>query len=160
MRFGMNHNLDIKPRRRAKRVDGIQVNLVTNHRASGALKSIKVVAVDDDADSRELLKTILERSSAEAIVVSSGQEALATINSFRPDVLVCDLAMPEMGGYELLNNVRRLEPELGQVPAIAFTAAAHNEDRARARRAGFQAHLAKPVEPDELIATILELLRN
>jgi signal transduction histidine kinase/CheY-like chemotaxis protein len=124
------------------------------------LKSIKVVAVDDNADSRELLKTILERSSAEAAVVSSGQEALAAINSFRPDVLVCDLAMPEMDGYELLVNVRRLEPELAQIPAIAFSAAARNEDRTRTRRAGFQAHLAKPVEPDELIATILELLRR
>jgi signal transduction histidine kinase/CheY-like chemotaxis protein len=121
------------------------------------LKSIKVVAVDDNADSRELLKTILKRSSAEAVVVSSGEEALAAIKSFRPDVVVCDLAMPEMDGYELLENVRRLEPELAQVPAIAFTAAARNEDRARTRRAGFQAHLAKPVEPNKLITTILKL---
>ena len=121
------------------------------------LKSIKVVAVDDNADSRELLKTILKRSSAEAVVVSSGQEALAAIKSFRPDVVVCDLAMPEMDGYELLENVRRLEPELAQVPAIAFTAAARNEDRARTRRAGFQAHLAKPVDPNKLITTILKL---
>jgi CheY-like chemotaxis protein len=121
------------------------------------LKSIKVVAVDDNADSRELLKTILKRSSAEAVVVSSGEEALAAIKSFRPDVVVCDLAMPEMDGYELLENVRRLEPELAQVPAIAFTAAARNEDRARTRRAGFQAHLAKPVDPNKLITTILKL---
>ena len=121
------------------------------------LKNIKVVAVDDNADSRELLKSILERSSAEAAVVTSGKEALAAINSFRPDVLVCDLAMPEMDGYELLENVQRLEPELRQMPAIAFTAAARNEDRARTRRAGFQAHLAKPVEPNKLITTILKL---
>jgi signal transduction histidine kinase/CheY-like chemotaxis protein len=121
------------------------------------LKSLKVVAVDDDADSRELLKAILERSSAEAAVVSSGQAALAAINSFRPDVLVCDLAMPEMDGYELLRNVRRLEPKLAQMPAIAFSAAARNEDRARTRRAGFQAHLAKPVDPNKLIAAILKL---
>ena len=121
------------------------------------LKSIKVVAVDDNADSRELLKAILERSSAEAAIVGSGQEALAAIKSFHPDVLICDLTMPAMDGYELLENVRRLEPELGQMPAIAFTAAARNEDRARTRRAGFQAHLAKPVDPDKLITTILEL---
>jgi nitrogen-specific signal transduction histidine kinase len=75
------------------------------------LKSIKVVAVDDNADSRELLKAILERSSAEAAVVGSGQEALAAIKSFHPDVLICDLAMPAMDGYEFLENVRRLEPE-------------------------------------------------
>ena len=89
------------------------------------------MAVDDNADSRELLKAILERSSAEAAIVDSGQEALAAIKSFHPDVLICDLAMPAMDGYELLENVRRLEPELGQMPTIAFTAAARNEDRAR-----------------------------
>ncbi len=124
------------------------------------LKSIKVVAVDDNADSRELLKAILERSSAEAAVVSSGQEALAAIKNVHPDVLICDLAMPEMDGYELLENVRRLEPELGQLPVIAFTAAARNEDRARTRRAGFQAHLAKPVDPNKLVTTILQLARG
>jgi signal transduction histidine kinase/CheY-like chemotaxis protein len=105
------------------------------------LSSIKVVAVDDNSDSRELLKAILEKSSAEAVVVSSGQEALAAIKEFHPDVLVCDLAMAEMDGYELLENVQRLEPRLGQTPAIAFTAAASNEDRARSLRAGFRAHL-------------------
>jgi CheY-like chemotaxis protein len=62
-----------------------------------------------------------------------------------------------MDGYELLENVRRLEPELGELPVIAFTAAAHNEDCARTRQAGFQAHLAKPVDPNKLIMTILEL---
>jgi signal transduction histidine kinase/CheY-like chemotaxis protein len=124
------------------------------------LSSIKVVAVDDNSDSRELLKAILQKSSAEAVVVSSGQEALAAIKEFHPDVLVCDLAMAEMDGYELLENVQRLEPRLGQTPAIAFTAAASNEDRARTRRAGFRAHLGKPVDPNKLIATILELARE
>jgi signal transduction histidine kinase/ActR/RegA family two-component response regulator len=121
------------------------------------LKDIKVVAVDDNADARELLKVILERSSAETVVVSSGQEALEAIRGIHPDVLICDLAMPEMDGYEVLENVRRLEPELGQLPVIAFTAAARDEDRATTRLAGFQAHLAKPIEPDELVRTVLEL---
>jgi signal transduction histidine kinase/ActR/RegA family two-component response regulator len=124
------------------------------------LKSIKVVAVDDNADSRELLKVILERSSAEVAVVSSGKKALAAIKNVQPDVLICDLAMPEMDGYELLENVRRLEPELGQLPVIAFTAAARSEDLARTRRAGFQAHLAKPVDPSKLVTTILQLARE
>jgi len=124
------------------------------------LKGIKVVAVDDNADSRELLEGILGRSSAEIAVVSSGQEALAAIKSVHPDVLICDLAMPEMDGYELLENVRRLEPELGQTPAIAFTAAALNEDQARTWEAGFQAHLAKPIDPNKLITIILELARK
>jgi signal transduction histidine kinase/ActR/RegA family two-component response regulator len=121
------------------------------------LKGIKVVAVDDNADARELLKVILERSNAEAAVVSSWQEALEAIKDLHPDVLICDLAMPEMNGYEVLENVRRLEPELGYLPVIAFTAAARDEDRAATRLAGFQAHLAKPIEPDELVRTVLEL---
>jgi signal transduction histidine kinase/CheY-like chemotaxis protein len=121
------------------------------------LEGIKVVAVDDNADARELLKVILERSQAQTAVVSSGQAALEAIKDLHPDVLICDLAMPEMDGYEVLENVRRLEPELGHLPVIAFTAAARDEDRAATRLAGFQAHLAKPIEPDELIRTVLQL---
>ena len=122
------------------------------------LKDIKVVAVDDNADARELLKAILERSGAETFVVSSGQEAIEAIRNLHPDVLICDLAMPEMDGYEVLKNVRRLEPELGPLPMIAFTAAARDEDRVATRLAGFQAHLAKPIEPDKLVRTVLELV--
>ena len=121
------------------------------------LKDIKVVAVDDNADARELLKAILERSGAETVVVSSGQEALEAIKDLHPDVLICDLAMPEMDGYEVLENVRRLKPGLGQLPVIAFTAAARDEDGAATRLAGFQAHLAKPIEPDKLVRKVLEL---
>ena len=121
------------------------------------LRDIKVVAVDDNADSRKLLKVILERSSAETVIVSSGQEALEAIRNLHPDVLLCDLAMPEMDGYEVLENVRRREPELGWLPVIAFTAAARDEDRAATRLAGFQAHLAKPIEPEALVRTILEV---
>jgi CheY-like chemotaxis protein len=102
-------------------------------------------------------EAILERSSAQAAVVSSGREALAAIKNVHPDVLICDLAMPEMNGYELLEDVRNLEPELVRLPVIAFTAAARNEDRARTLRAGFKAHLVKPVDPDKLVTTILEL---
>jgi signal transduction histidine kinase/ActR/RegA family two-component response regulator len=121
------------------------------------LRDIKVVAVDDNADARELLKVILERSGAKAVVVSSGREALEAIRDLHPDVLLCDLAMPEMDGFEVLENVRRLEPELGWLPVIAFTAAARDEDRAATRLAGFQAHLAKPIEPEALVRTILEV---
>jgi PAS domain S-box-containing protein len=123
------------------------------------LSSIKVVAVDDDADTRELLRFILERSSAEAIVAGSGEEALKAIKDFRPNILICDLAMPHMDGYELLENVRRLEPEVGSLQCIAFTASARNEDRIRSRRAGFQAHLVKPVLTEELVMTIINLVK-
>jgi signal transduction histidine kinase/CheY-like chemotaxis protein len=121
------------------------------------LKRIRVLGVDDNADSRELLKAILQRSSAETSVVGSGQEALAAIRTVRPDVLICDLAMPEMDGYELLEKVRGLEPDIAHLPVIAFTAAAREQDRTQTRLAGFQAHLAKPIDPDELVRTILAL---
>ena len=121
-------------------------------------EGIKVVAVDDNADARELLKVILKRSKAQTAVVSSGQAALEAIKDLHPDVLICDLTMPEMNGYEVLENVRRLEPKLGHLPVIAFTAAARDEDRAATRLAGFQAHLAKPIEPDALVRAVLELI--
>jgi CheY-like chemotaxis protein len=123
------------------------------------LENIKVVAVDDDPDTRYLLKVILERGGAEATVVSSGQEALEAIKTFRPDVLLSDLAMPKMDGYELLEKVRSLEQEVGWLPSIAFTASARSEDRLRSRRAGFQAHIAKPVYSNELVTTIVELVK-
>jgi CheY-like chemotaxis protein len=122
------------------------------------LESIKVVAVDDNGDSRELLKYILGRSCADAVIV--GQEALTTMKDVHPDILISDLGMPEMDGYELLKNVRRLDPEVGSLPVIAFTAAARHEDRALTRRAGFQAHIAKPVDADELVTKILELVEG
>jgi CheY-like chemotaxis protein len=123
------------------------------------LENIKVVAVDDDLDTRDLLKAILERGGAEATVVSSGQEALEAIKTVRPDVLLSDLAMPKMDGYELLEKVRSLEQEVGWLPSIAFTASARSEDRLRSRRAGFQAHIAKPVNSNELVTIIVELVK-
>jgi hypothetical protein len=89
-----------------------------------------------------------------------GKEALELVKNSRPDVLICDLAMPQMDGYELLKNVRRLEPEVGWFPVIAFTASVRNEDRDRSQEAGFQAHLAKPLVPNELVTTIIELVGN
>ena len=122
------------------------------------LGSIKVLAVDDDADTRDLLRVILERSGAEATVLGSGKEALEVVKNRRPDVLICDLAMPQMDGYELVKNVRRLQPEVGWLPVIAFTASVRKEDLARSWEAGFQAHLAKPLIPNGLVMTIVELV--
>jgi CheY-like chemotaxis protein len=124
------------------------------------LSSIKVVAVDDDADTRDLLKFILKQSSADAVVVSSGEEALEAIKNVRPNILISDLVMSQMDGYELLENVRHLESEIGRLPSIAFTASASNEDRIRSRRAGFQAHLVKPVIAEELVTTIVNVVHR
>ena len=122
------------------------------------LEGIKVLAVDDHADTRDLLKAILEREGAYSIVVSSGKEALEVIEDIRPDVLICDLAMPQMNGYELLKNVRHLEPEIEPLATIAYTASARREDLVQSRMAGFRAYLAKPLIPDELVTAIARLI--
>lgn len=124
------------------------------------LKDIKVVAVDDDPDSRELLTAVLESSGAQAIVVGSGREALSAIRKARPDVFISDLAMPEMDGYELIRNVQELREKVGSVPSIAVTGSARNDERVRSRRAGFELHFTKPVDPDKLVAAIAELVES
>ncbi|MBV8813680.1 MAG: CHASE3 domain-containing protein [Verrucomicrobia bacterium] len=126
---------------------------------AGRLRNLKILAVDDHDDTREFLSVILERNGAEVTVVSSGKEALEALKNLRRDILLCDLAMPQMDGYELLKQVRALEPEIGRLPAIACTAFALAEDITRARGAGFQAYIAKPINPDELVATILQVIR-
>ncbi|MBI3546458.1 MAG: PAS domain S-box protein, partial [Gammaproteobacteria bacterium] len=119
------------------------------------LSGVKVLVVDDEADARELMKRVLMTCHAEVLTAGSAAEALRLVESERPQVLVSDIGMPEMDGYELLKHVRALGPERGgKIPAIALTAFARSEDRTRALRAGFLIHVSKPVEPSELIATI------
>jgi PAS domain S-box-containing protein len=130
-----------------------------NEVLEGRLRNLKILAVDDHEDTRDFLRVILERHGAEMTVVSSGKEALEALKILRPDILLCDLAMPQMDGYELLKEVRALEPEIGGLPAIACTAFALAEDITRARHAGFQADIAKPINPDELVETILQVVR-
>jgi signal transduction histidine kinase len=119
----------------------------------------RVLLVDDEPDAREVTAEILRR--AEAIVTSAGsvREAFASLNECRPDVVVSDIAMPEQDGYELIQSLRGFPAEQGgKTPAIALTAYAREEDRARALEAGFQMHVAKPVEPECLVAAIAELI--
>ncbi|MBD1919470.1 MULTISPECIES: PAS domain S-box protein [Cyanophyceae] len=127
-----------------------------------SLAGIKVLIVDDEADARELLATLLRRSGAVVTIVASAQEALATITQSsleqRPDILVSDIGMPEVDGYTLMRQVRALTPEQGgRMPAIALTAYARTEDRIKALAAGFQSHVPKPVEPAEFIAVVVNL---
>ncbi len=123
-----------------------------------SLKDVRVLVVEDDPDTRELLKTVLERCGAEVIAVRSSSDALAEIERAKPSVLVSDIAMAGENGYGLIQKIRSLRPEQGgRVPAVALTAYAAPADRRRALLAGFQTHLAKPVEPDELLAVIASL---
>ena len=123
------------------------------------LTSIRVLVIDDEPDSRELLAVMLVQAGAEVMSVASAAEFLAALESFQPDVAVSDIGMPEVDGYTLLRQVRSLSLEQGgQVPAIALTAYAGEIDRQHAIAAGFQKHIAKPIEPDQLVTAIVSLL--
>jgi signal transduction histidine kinase/CheY-like chemotaxis protein len=122
------------------------------------LKDLRILVVEDDPDTRDLLQTILERCGASVRTAESSNAALREIARGIPDVLISDIGMAGENGYELIKKVRSLEPEQGgRVPAVALTAYAAAADRRRALLAGFQTHLAKPVEPDELLAVIASL---
>jgi CheY-like chemotaxis protein len=119
------------------------------------LAGLKILVVDDEPDARLLLKRVLEECKTEVFTAASAAEALKLIKANRPDVLVSDIGMADVDGYEFLRRVRSLSPKDGpHIPAIALTAFARTEDRTRALLAGFLAHVSKPVEPSELIATI------
>jgi signal transduction histidine kinase/ActR/RegA family two-component response regulator len=122
------------------------------------LAAIRVLAVDDEPDARELVQAALTEFGATVRTVSSAQEAIEALGDWLPDVLVCDIGMPFEDGYELIRMVRALPPENGGlIPAVALTAYARSEDRSRMLAAGYQEHLAKPVAPDEL-ALVVETL--
>lgn len=118
------------------------------------LEGIHVMVVDDEPDARLLIQRLLEEYGAKVTTASCGSEALALLQGETPDVLVSDIGMPEMDGYEFLKNVRILDGASGHVPAVALTAFARPEDRTRALQAGFLVHISKPVEPAELMAVI------
>jgi PAS domain S-box-containing protein len=122
------------------------------------LLGLSVLAVDDEADARELIATVLEQAGARAITVGSAEEALTALARERPDVLLSDIGIPGSDGYSLMRRVRDLPPdEGGNIPAAALTAYSRVEDARRAIEAGFQRHVAKPVEPDVLIAQVAAL---
>jgi PAS domain S-box-containing protein len=115
------------------------------------LSGLRVLVVDDEADARELLRQVLADCGAEVLAAAGAAQALELLRGEPVQVLVSDLGMPDMDGYELLKRVRAMGERL---PAIALTAFARSEDRTRALRSGFLVHVAKPVEPSELVATV------
>ncbi|HVL35676.1 MAG TPA: ATP-binding protein, partial [Burkholderiales bacterium] len=119
------------------------------------LEGVKVLVVDDEPDARELLRRVLSDCGAEVLAAADAGQALELVRTARPQVVVTDIGMPHADGYELLRRLRALAAgQGGRIPAIALTAFARSEDRTRALRAGFLAHVAKPVEPAELVATV------
>jgi PAS domain S-box-containing protein len=126
--------------------------------AAPRLSGVRVLVVEDEPDTRELVKAVLGQLGAEVTLTTSATEALRAIDREPPDVLLSDIEMPDIDGYALMRTVReRPADKGGLVPAAALTAYARAEDRLRALRAGYQVHLAKPVEPAELAAVVASL---
>jgi len=123
------------------------------------LYGIKILVVDDDPDTRELLEWVLKRTGAEVVLAGSAREALEALERSRPHVLVSDIAMPEEDGYSLVRKIRALPAERGgRMPAVALTAHSLIQDRLQSLRAGFQSHVPKPVVPEELVAVIASVI--
>ena len=124
------------------------------------LNGLRIMVVDDEKDSRDLLEDVLSLCEAEILAVASAAEALEKIPEFDPEVIISDIGMPEQDGYKLIKEIRKREKaqNLKRVPAIALTAYARVEDRMKALSSGFQMHVPKPVEPAELAAVIASLV--
>jgi CheY-like chemotaxis protein len=123
-----------------------------------SLSGVSVLVVDDDGDARELLQVALQQYGARVRTAASADEAMDKLESESPDVLVSDIEMPDVNGYELIRRLRQSDrAELRRLPAVALTAYARTEDRLKALLAGFQTHVPKPVEPAELVTVIASL---
>jgi PAS domain S-box-containing protein len=128
---------------------------------SSLLEGVRVLVVDDEQDARTLLQTVLERQGAEVLAVASTREALDALALHKPDVLVSDIGMPDEDGYSLIRQVRaRGRDEGGWTPAAAVSAYVGEENRRQALAAGFQLHVAKPVDPEELIGVVQSLAKS
>jgi PAS domain S-box-containing protein len=125
-----------------------------------SLERVKVLVVDDEPDARALVERLLRDCEAHVNVAGSVAEALRILEAEPPDVLVSDIGMPGEDGYSLIRRVRAMPNEIAKIPAIALTAYARTEDRAKAINAGFQRHLTKPVEPVELISMVAILAKT
>jgi len=126
-----------------------------------ALRGLRVLVVDDEADARELMRMILRSSGADVMAAGSADEAFEQVEQWHPDILVSDIGLPGDDGYALIQRLRSREAERGgSIPAFALTAYARAEDKARALAAGFQVHLAKPLEPAEFVAAIANLVKK
>jgi hypothetical protein len=119
------------------------------------LGGLRILVVDDELDSRELITAILTRCGSEVRCSESAAEALQAFREWKPDLLVSDIGMPKEDGYSLIRKLRKMRAKWAkEIPAVALTAYATVEDRTRALDAGFQVHVAKPLEPEALVRSI------
>jgi signal transduction histidine kinase len=143
---------------RIKDSDGRIMGAVIGNPLSAILTGLKIMVVEDDADTRELLVVALKQSGADVIAASSALEAHKLLENYLPNLLISDISMPDEDGYEFIHKIRESESELcSRLPAIALTAHAKAEDRIRALTAGYQLHISKPVDPAELINVVAGL---
>ncbi len=127
------------------------------------LSEVKLLLVEDEPQTRRALGTLLKQAGAEVRAVSTPDEALEAFGSSDWDVVVSDISMPTMDGYELMQRLRAMEKGRGEgrrVPSVALTAFTRDEDKKRAIESGFQAHVAKPVDPDQLLKVLGMVVRN
>jgi signal transduction histidine kinase/CheY-like chemotaxis protein len=131
------------------------------HVPVGELGGVHVLAVDDDSDALALVAELLEAAGARVDTAASAEDALRRLDAAPPDVLVADLGMPHVDGFQLIAQIRRHpNPQVRLLPAAALTAYARSDDRVKALRAGFHIHLSKPIDPAELVTTIRTLVRR
>jgi PAS domain S-box-containing protein len=144
-----------------ERVHPAARNTLPSYHCAERLDGLKVLVVDDEVDTRELLRVGINQCGAKVQTAGSAQEALEAIKKERPDLLISDIGMPGEDGYELIRQVRTLPAGHGKnMPAIALTAYARTEDRLRAIRAGYQMHISKPVELAELVTIMASLIQR
>jgi CheY-like chemotaxis protein len=123
------------------------------------IHGVRILIVDDEADTRSLLDLLLKKFGAEVVTAPSAAAALVDLERWKPDILLADIAMPEEDGYSLIGRVRALDPKQGgRTPAIALTAFASADAVTKALQAGFQKHLSKPIVPSQLLAAIASLV--
>ena len=147
----------------AKRPESVRPTPIPNEAlqpAQATLSGVSVLVVDDEADARDLVATVLRAKGAEVTTAASAVRALELLARAMPTVLLSDVAMPEVDGYELIRRVRSMQPGGGKLAAIALTAFARQEDRRRALEAGFHTHVAKPVEPAELVRVVASVAHS
>ncbi|OYD95420.1 response regulator [Nostoc sp. 'Peltigera membranacea cyanobiont' 210A] len=128
---------------------------------SMSFQGLRLLVVDDDADTRTLLTFLFELEGAEVIAAASADEALKIMSSFKPDILISDICLPDEDGYSLLLKIRNLEAKRGRrIPAIALTASTFEDDRKRALSVGYDVHQRKPIDLDELTSMVATLTRT
>jgi CheY-like chemotaxis protein len=144
-----------------ERVHPAARDTLPNYECPDRLDGLRVLVVDDERDTLEMLRIGLTKCGAEVTTAGSAAEALEAVSSSAPDVLISDIGMPDADGYELMKKIRAMPAEGGgRVPAVALTAYARTEDRLQALRSGYQMHVPKPVELAELVAVIASLAQR